>query len=244
MLVAGDAGTILQTVDGGATWNAVSSGTTSDLHDFCLLTTATVVAAGSAGTVLKTTDAGDTWALLATGTSANLLAIDGGGSAQLTAVGEGGLVLRSTNSGATWVQQWSPTSADLLDVLATSANVQIAVGRGGVVIRTDDGGAPPIVGVEAVPLGAGRPLTSFPNPFRAATTIRWTLGEPLAVRLTVHDAAGREVARLLDGAATAGDHSLAWDGRDARGASVRSGVYFYRLQAGTRVWGGRVVRVE
>lgn len=68
-----------------------------------------------------------------------------------------------------------------------------------------------------------------PNPFAARTTIRF--GLPLAgpVALRVFDLNGALVRTLLDGPAEAGPGEVAWDGRDAGGAPVPTGVYFYRL---------------
>lgn len=75
----------------------------------------------------------------------------------------------------------------------------------------------------------GRPA---PNPFNPATTFAFTLGEPGRVRLRVFDATGRRVAVLLDEYRSAGPHAAAWDGRDAAGRRVASGVYFCRLETG------------
>lgn len=69
-----------------------------------------------------------------------------------------------------------------------------------------------------------------PNPFNPATTIRYSVGHDGArVRLTVYDVTGRLVTVLADGAAAAGEHTSRWDGRDAQGRAVSSGVYFCRL---------------
>ena len=43
--------------------------------------------------------------------------------------------------------------------------------------------------------------------------------------------AGRQVAQLADGAFTAGEHAVDWNGRDDAGSAVGSGIYFYRLDA-------------
>jgi flagellar hook assembly protein FlgD len=51
------------------------------------------------------------------------------------------------------------------------------------------------------------------------------------VTLSVYDAAGRRVARLLDGNEPEGEHSVVWDGRDEALRDVPSGVYFARLAA-------------
>jgi len=70
-----------------------------------------------------------------------------------------------------------------------------------------------------------------PNPFNPRTELRFTLAAPGATRLTLHDAAGRLLATLVNGDLPAGDHAFAWDGRDGAGHPLASGVYFARLQA-------------
>ena len=74
-----------------------------------------------------------------------------------------------------------------------------------------------------------------PNPFNPSTTIRYSLEAAVAVRLLVYDTTGRRVRSLVDGSESAGEHSIAFDGRDDRGHSLASGVYFYRLEAGSVV---------
>ena len=52
--------------------------------------------------------------------------------------------------------------------------------------------------------------------------------------LRVFDVSGRLVTTLLDEHRPAGEHVARWDGRDARGATAASGLYFARLEAGGR----------
>ena len=73
---------------------------------------------------------------------------------------------------------------------------------------------------------------NFPNPFNPTTTISFALPEASTVRVTVHDALGREVRTLVDDVLGAGHHTAAWDGRDAAGSAAASGVYLYRIEAG------------
>ena len=68
-----------------------------------------------------------------------------------------------------------------------------------------------------------------PNPFNPRTTFTLALPQPGRVRLTIHDARGREVARLVDAELPAGERDVVWDGRDAAGRALASGVYFARL---------------
>jgi hypothetical protein len=71
---------------------------------------------------------------------------------------------------------------------------------------------------------------NLPNPFRAATTIRFSVSAPGEVELDLFDVRGRRVARLAEGRWEAGEHEVQWDGRDALGRRVAAGVYLYRLR--------------
>ena len=73
---------------------------------------------------------------------------------------------------------------------------------------------------------------NFPNPFNPTTRIAFGLAAPARVSLRIYDASGRLVRMLAEGARPAGAYAEMWDGRDSRGASVASGIYFYRLEAG------------
>jgi len=76
---------------------------------------------------------------------------------------------------------------------------------------------------------------NYPNPFNPATTIPYVLDRASTVRLIVYDIAGREVKRVVDEQKEAGSYSVVWDGTDARGFHVPSGVYFARVEAGADV---------
>ena len=73
---------------------------------------------------------------------------------------------------------------------------------------------------------------NFPNPFSGETSTAFTLTRRSSITIGVYDAAGRLVANLLKGERQAGTYSQAWDGRNARGEEMASGVYFFRLDAG------------
>jgi hypothetical protein len=72
-----------------------------------------------------------------------------------------------------------------------------------------------------------------PNPFNPSTLIRFELAEASRARLYVYDVHGRTVARLVDRELPAGRHLVPWPGRDGGRPTVASGVYFYRLEAGS-----------
>ncbi len=84
---------------------------------------------------------------------------------------------------------------------------------------------------------------NYPNPFlsavksrlseNSATTIEFSLPKSESVQLRIFDVHGREVRLLLTAPMNAGEHAAQWDGRDNNGRSIGSGVYFYRLEAGS-----------
>ena len=77
----------------------------------------------------------------------------------------------------------------------------------------------------------------YPNPFNPETWIPYQLAAPAEVALTIYDMNGGAVLRLEMGHQPAGlyqsrSRALYWDGRNGRGESVASGLYFYTLRAG------------
>jgi hypothetical protein len=89
--------------------------------------------------------------------------------------------------------------------------------------------------VQSLALAAGLPSTrdgleqNHPNPFNPVTEIAFTLSQEGPASLRVFDARGKAVTTLADGSYAEGRHSVVWDGRNAGGIEVSSGVYFYRL---------------
>jgi hypothetical protein len=70
---------------------------------------------------------------------------------------------------------------------------------------------------------------NYPNPFNPSTNIEFSLPESARVRIEVFNILGRKVRHLIDRELPAGTHRIEFDGRDARGHSLATGVYFYRL---------------
>lgn len=80
---------------------------------------------------------------------------------------------------------------------------------------------------------------NYPNPFNPSTTISFTLPEKLFVSLNVVDLLGREVATLAREEMSSGAHTRQWNA-----AAMPSGIYFYRLQAGSFVETRRLVLLK
>jgi hypothetical protein len=78
-------------------------------------------------------------------------------------------------------------------------------------------------------------IANAPNPLSPHTTIRFDLMEPATVTVQVFDYRGRLVRSLMEReSALPGRLEIPWDGTDTDGRRVSSGVYFYRIQAGTQ----------
>jgi hypothetical protein len=127
----------------------------------------------------------------------------------------------------TWVDT-TQIGSNHLAFDGTSAVEWIPAWTGGVVYNFFDGW------VEGAHEQADLAIRVAPNPFNSAARIEFTLQEPDEVTLSIVNLLGREVVRLVHGNLAAGPHRTIWNGHDARGRQVGSGVYFTRLHVGDR----------
>ena len=89
-------------------------------------------------------------------------------------------------------------------------------------------------------------MPNYPNPFNPETWIPYELAEAVSVTLTFYDVRGRVVRTLALGHRPAGVYrtkarAAYWDGRNAQGERVASGVYFYTFTAGDFTATGKLV---
>ncbi len=80
-----------------------------------------------------------------------------------------------------------------------------------------------------------------PNPFNPSTTISFALRERGRVSLSIYDVGGTVVKTLVDEMSGEGYQERTWDGKDANGSPVSSGVYFCRLTAGDKTFTKKMV---
>ena len=86
---------------------------------------------------------------------------------------------------------------------------------------------------------------NYPNPFNPATTI--PLAVPVGaknVTLTIYNVLGQPMRQVWNGPLAAGEHELTWDGGDAQGRPVATGVYVYRLQVDEQTHTRKMVKLE
>jgi hypothetical protein len=82
------------------------------------------------------------------------------------------------------------------------------------------------------PASAALQLSIHPNPVLARTTLAYMLPERTHVRLSIYDAEGRLIRKLVEGTQVAGEQRFVWDARDEQGRRLAAGVYFVRLERG------------
>lgn len=158
------------------------------------------------------------------------------------------------NEGAEWTLYVSP--AEGRAVIATGVNDlpdgmnAVIVWDNGMVSTLTEGlrinlpdkvaGGRVVVGTKAYLEGndAGQPKVyalhqNFPNPFNPRTTIRFATPTPGPIQLIVYNIIGQRVRTIVDSDLPAGDYAFEWNGDDDKGETVASGIYFYRLEAGS-----------
>ncbi len=174
------------------------------------------------------------------------LVVDGSGNVYVTggSTGSGtGSDFATIKYNASGVEQWVVR----YDGLGNSFARALAIDNAGFVYvtGTSEGQTPPFsvyttIKYDQTPVSVEEPrptqpgaywlAQNYPNPFNPSTTIRYTLAQAGQVSLKIFDLAGQEIATLVEGKQSAGEHHVQWQ---AEGAP--SGVYFYRLQAGEKV---------
>jgi hypothetical protein len=76
-------------------------------------------------------------------------------------------------------------------------------------------------------------IGAYPNPFNPSTTISYAIDHPCVVRLEVFNSRGQLVRSITENHNQPGFYSKIWDGKSDLGVSVGSGIYLYRMSAGS-----------
>jgi len=223
---------IYYTTDGGLTW---SFGTTTQLNSFAVWfnNTQEGVAGFTTGTgVARTTDGGATWTDVTMGGAGSVYGVTGSGVDYW--VPRGGAVYRSTDRGATWTSEYTSTIGTSLRHINF---VRTGSTTSGWVVSSIGGIASfygTVTGIEDQTWEVPEEFAlaqNFPNPFNPSTTIRYNVPKNAFVTLRVYDLLGQEVVTLRDEMQNVGSYEVVWNGHNAVGQTVASGVYFYRLEA-------------
>lgn len=84
-------------------------------------------------------------------------------------------------------------------------------------------------GINPTPFG----LSNYPNPFNPQTSISFSVPSEQQIELSVYNIKGQKVVDLVRDTLPSGTHSVVWEGKDAMGRHVTSGIYFYQLKTPT-----------
>ena len=240
VIVVGEKGTILRTTDTGFNWENVSIPDTNvDFNSISqqgVYNSADVfVAVGTGGKIYKSTDTGATWEQKSSGTTSNLTSVffltpDSG-----IVAGDNGTIILTTNGGNSWftdntfisppgrnfksvscIHKESQTYSVISDSLFIVSNEEIIVAD--------------VEQNETFIISGYLLSQNYPNPFNPSTKISWQSPVSGHQTLKIYDVLGNEVATLVDEYREAGRYELLFDA-----SNLSSGIYFYRLEAGSFV---------
>jgi photosystem II stability/assembly factor-like uncharacterized protein len=136
----GTLGTIMNTTDGGRTWNSQGAPTEADLFGLAAVDRTTAWAVGEGGVILRTSDGGATWQQQASGTTDGLFAVEALSARRAWVVGTRGLALVTSDSGRSWTRRAVGPRETLFSVTFTDALHGWLAGSFGYIRRTRDGG--------------------------------------------------------------------------------------------------------
>ena len=72
---------------------------------------------------------------------------------------------------------------------------------------------------------------NYPNPFNLSTIINYHLAQPARVEIAIYNILGQKIQTLVNEKQQSGTHTITWDGTDAAGNVVSSGIFYYQLVA-------------
>lgn len=158
VLVSGDSGTILTTINGGLNWVTQNSSVGENLRAAYCVNKDTMLASGFSGTIIRSSDKGVNWSNVSLiGIHKPLRSISFGDKNTGYICGDSGTVLISTNSGVGWTSLSSFTQKDLYGICFLNKDTGFVVGKNGVIYHTSNAG----LNWDSVSSGTTKDLTSI-----------------------------------------------------------------------------------
>jgi len=143
-MAAGDNGTMVRTLNGGATWSSTAITAKSVVRDLAFTdhTTGWLVGQNTAGAGLcmKSVNSGDSWAALSSSAGGILYANAMASAAIGWNVGSLGVIEKTVNGGGSWTAQYSAAGQTFRDVVFVNPDTGWVVGETGVILKTVNGG--------------------------------------------------------------------------------------------------------
>lgn len=135
LLVAGEAGTVYRSGDGGATWNAIAVGGKGSLWYGKALADGTLLVCGIRGHLYRSRDDGLSWQAVRSDTTQSLTGIAQLADGSVVVAGMSGTVLRSSDGGATFAATQRTDREPLTAVIAAGGKTPIFLSLAGLVAR-------------------------------------------------------------------------------------------------------------
>lgn len=223
-------GSVLKTTDGGKTWTSLGLGENlwgSGIYFFSKDTGFVGGKTDGEAAIFKTVNAGVSWEPIV---SSNMIyrlsfADRGHGFALSVDTTGAGKIIKSTDGGDTWLDETTPKS-NLRGIYFLNSSLGYAVGDSGVILKYSIA-----TSVKDPPKNIPARFSleqNYPNPFNPSSVIGYQLPSNSFVVLKIYDVLGREIKILVNERQKAGSHSVTFSA-----SNLSSGVYFYRIEAGT-----------
>jgi photosystem II stability/assembly factor-like uncharacterized protein len=188
------------------------------------------------GSFFKSTNGGHLWNLINTGFSSHFKGGYFSDPQNGWVVGSGGTILRTSDGGMNWTREACPTAATLYHIFFTPEGDGWIFGDKSTILHLADS---TMVSINEPGNPESNNISVFPNPFTTSTAFEYELQENTIVILKVYNHLGQEVGTLVNEGQDKGNHKVIWDA-----GSIPSGIYFYRLTAGSRSSTGKMVVVK
>lgn len=229
----GGSNIILKTTNAGQTWvnkvgSFISGFETAEALYFSDANTGYYCTNTSTTRIVKTTDGGNTWNLI------NTTAAGAGWGMSFTSPSTGyvcteqGKVLKTTNAGLNWEVQNTPLTENLYEIYFPSVDTGYIASWSGKILKTTNGGITFIGKISNKVPDKFELNQNYPNPFNPTTKISFAIPSKEFVRLQVFNSEGRLVSEPVNENLEPGSYETTFNG-----AGLSSGIYFYRLTAGS-----------
>ena len=244
VLAVGDSGLILKSPDNGSTWIKVQINVFNNLNIIRVCPDFTTIISGDNGTFLYSPNLGESWyevylpsyyhikgacfnmAGEIVAASSKEVRIDGKTYYMAT-------ILNIEPLGNYWREEFSQVRGEYNSVSFCNSGLAIAIGDSGLISVYDK--ASSVKGNNDIVINDYNLYQNYPNPFNPSTIISWQSPIGSWQTLKVYDMLGNEIATLVDEYKPAGKYELEFNAASHSGEvrNLSSGIYFYRLNAGS-----------
>ena len=184
--IAGNSGTILKSINGGATWTTSPAGVTTPFFGIYFTDSITGYAVGAG--IYKTVNGGTSWTPQVSPTSVALYSVFFINSTTGYICGHGGVVLKTINGGGTWTTEISNTTLDLHCIHFPTACIGYSVGTGSVIIKHT-------CSTTSINENNTNSFELYPNPTTSQTTINFAV-EQTNTTIRITDVLGKEIKTI------------------------------------------------